>query len=142
MKYRAFRKLLARLLALCLLLSGLPALAEDDAIDVGDVSVEDDFAVAVDVQKNETEVNVPDKEPQSSEASDVTVNAGSVNLTLSHTPAEGTTLTVFDGMGREVMRQPLREQVTRIVTSGFAAGVYTLTVSGPQGTASRRLSVE
>lgn len=67
---------------------------------------------------------------------------GSVNLTLSHTPAEGTTLTVFDGMGREVLRQPLREQVTRIATSGFAAGVYTLTVSGPQGTASRRLSVE
>ena len=67
---------------------------------------------------------------------------GSVNLTLSHTPAEGTTLTVFDGMGREVMRQPLREQVTRIATSGFAAGVYTLTVSGPQGTASRHLSVE
>ena len=67
---------------------------------------------------------------------------GSVTLTLSHTPAEGTTLTVFDGMGREVLRQPLREQVTRIVTSGFAAGVYTLTVSGPQGTASRRLSVE
>ena len=67
---------------------------------------------------------------------------GSVTLTLSHTPAEGTTLTVFDGMGREVLRQPLREQVTRIATSGFAAGVYTLTVSGPQGTASRRLSVE
>ncbi len=66
----------------------------------------------------------------------------SVTLTLDLPPAEGTTLTVFDGMGREVMRQPLRQRVTQIATSGLAAGVYTLTVSGPQGTASRRLSVE
>ena len=66
----------------------------------------------------------------------------SVTLTLDLPPAEGTTLTVFDGMGREVMRQPLRQRVTKIATSGLAAGVYTLTVSGPQGTASRRLSVE
>ena len=95
MKYRAFRKLLARLLALCLLLSGLPALAEDDAIDVGDVSVEDDFAVAVDVQKNETEVNVPDKEPQSSEASDVTVNAGSVTNTTETTTSPKDDKAVF-----------------------------------------------
>jgi len=66
----------------------------------------------------------------------------SVTLTLDLPPAEGTTLTVFDGMGREVMRQPLRQRVTQIATSALAAGVYTLTVSGPQGTASRRLSVE
>jgi hypothetical protein len=65
-----------------------------------------------------------------------------VTLTLDLPPAEGTTLTVFDGMGREVMRQPLRQRVTQIATSGLAASVYTLTVSGPQGTASRRLSVE
>ena len=67
---------------------------------------------------------------------------GSVTLTLENMPAHGTVLTIHDGAGREVLRQALHERVTRIETKGLAAGVYTVTVSNPQGVATRKLSVE
>ena len=67
---------------------------------------------------------------------------GSVTLTLDHTPAPGTILTVYDATGREVLRLPLHDRATRFTTENLAAGLYTVTVSGPQGMSTRRLSVE
>ena len=67
---------------------------------------------------------------------------GSVTLTLENVPVDGTVLTIHDGAGHEVLRRMLHERVTRIETKGMAAGVYTVTVSNPQGVATRRLSVE
>ena len=67
---------------------------------------------------------------------------GSVTLTLTGMPAQGTTLTLYDAAGREVLRRTLSEQRTTIPTAELPAGVYTVTVTGPQGTGTRRLSVE
>ena len=67
---------------------------------------------------------------------------GSMTLTLEGMPADGTVLTIHDGAGREVLRRVLSERVTRIETEGWAAGVYTVTVSTPRGMTTRRLSVE
>ena len=67
---------------------------------------------------------------------------GSATLTLDHTPAPGTILTVYDATGREVLRLPLHDRTTRFTTENLAAGLYTVTVSGPQGMSTRRLSVE
>ena len=67
---------------------------------------------------------------------------GSVTLTLENMPVDGTVLTIHDGAGREVLRRVLHERVTRIETKGLAAGVYTVTVSNPQGMSTHRLSVE
>ena len=67
---------------------------------------------------------------------------GSVTLTLEGMPAHGTVLTIHDGAGREVLRRVLHERVTRIDTKGLSAGVYTVTVSNPQGMGTHRLSVE
>ena len=67
---------------------------------------------------------------------------GSVTLTLEGMPAHGTVLTIHDGAGREVLRRVLHERMTRIETKGLTAGVYTVTVSNPQGVATRKLSVE
>ena len=67
---------------------------------------------------------------------------GSMTLTLEGMPAHGTVLTIHDGAGREVLRRVLSERVTRIETEGWAAGVYTVTVSTPRGMTTRRLSVE
>ena len=67
---------------------------------------------------------------------------GSVTLTLEGMPAHGTVLTIHDGAGREVLRRVLHERVTRIETKGLATGVYTVTVSNPQGMSTHRLSVE
>ena len=67
---------------------------------------------------------------------------GSVTLTLEGMPVAGTVLTIHDGAGREVLHRTLHERVTRIETKGLAAGVYTVTVSNPQGMGTHRLSVE
>ena len=67
---------------------------------------------------------------------------GSVTLTLEGMPAHGTMLTIHDGAGREVLHRVLHERVTRIETKGLTAGVYTVTVSNPQGMGTHRLSVE
>ena len=67
---------------------------------------------------------------------------GFVTLTLENIPVDGVVLTIHDGAGREVVRRVISERVTRIETEGLAAGVYTVTMSGPQGVATRRLSVE
>ncbi len=67
---------------------------------------------------------------------------GSVTLTLEGMPVAGTVLTIHDGAGREVLHRTLHERVTRIATKGLAAGVYTVTVSNPQGMGTHRLSVE
>jgi hypothetical protein len=67
---------------------------------------------------------------------------GSATLTLDHTPTPGTILTVYDATGREVLRLPLHDRATRFTTKNLAAGLYTVTVSGPQGMSTRRLSVE
>ena len=67
---------------------------------------------------------------------------GNVTLTLENVPVAGTVLTIHDGAGREVLRRVLHERVTGIETEGMAGGVYTVTVSNPQGVATRRLSVE
>ena len=67
---------------------------------------------------------------------------GSATLTLDHTPAPGTILTVYDATGREVLRLPLHDRATRFTTENLAAGFYTVTVSDPQGMSTRRLSVE
>ncbi len=67
---------------------------------------------------------------------------GSVTLTLDHTPTPGTILTVYDATGREVLRLPLHDRATRFTTENLSAGLYTVTVSGPQGMSTRRLSVE
>ena len=67
---------------------------------------------------------------------------GSVTLTLEGMPVDGTVLTIHDGAGREVLRRVLHERVTRIETKGLTAGVYTVTVSNPQGMGTHRLSVE
>ena len=67
---------------------------------------------------------------------------GSVTLTLEGMPVAGTVLTIHDGAGREVLHRTLHERVTRIATKGLAAGLYTVTVSNPQGMGTHRLSVE
>ena len=67
---------------------------------------------------------------------------GSVTLTLEGMPVAGTVLTIHDGAGREVLHRTLHERVTRIATKGLAAGLYTVTVSTPQGMGTHRLSVE
>ncbi len=67
---------------------------------------------------------------------------GSVTLTLEGMPVAGTVLTIYDGAGREVLHRTLHERVTRIATKGLAAGLYTVTVSNPQGMGTHRLSVE
>ena len=67
---------------------------------------------------------------------------GSVTLTLEEMPVAGTTLVMHDGAGREVLYKVLHERVTIIETDKLSAGVYTVTVSNPRGSATRRLSVE
>ena len=67
---------------------------------------------------------------------------GNVTLTLTGVPAQGTTLTLHDAAGREVLRRTLSEQHTTIPTAELPAGVYTVTVSGPQGSSVRRLVIE
>ena len=67
---------------------------------------------------------------------------GYVTLTLTGVPAQGTTLTLHDAAGHEVLRRTLGEQHTTIPTAELPAGVYTVTVSGPQGSSVRRLVIE
>lgn len=67
---------------------------------------------------------------------------GSVVLTLSTQPLPGTVLTVHDVTGREMMRRMLDAHEIKLSTGGMAAGVYTVTVSGPQGKSTRHLSIE
>ena len=67
---------------------------------------------------------------------------GSVTLTLAGLPAKETALTIHDAAGREMLRHTLGEQHTTIPTAELPAGVYTVTVSGPQGSSVRRLVIE
>ena len=68
---------------------------------------------------------------------------GYVSLSVdSPVPADGFLLTIHDVGGREMMRRTLHGSTTRLSLAGLSAGIYTISLSGPQGTAIRRLSVE
>ena len=49
---------------------------------------------------------------------------------------------IHDVDGREMMRRTLHGSTTRLSLAGLSAGIYTISLSSPQGTAIRRLSVE
>ena len=68
---------------------------------------------------------------------------GYVSLSVdSLVPVDGFLLTIHDVGGREMMRRTLHGSTTRLSLAGLSAGIYTISLSGPQGTAIRRLSVE
>ena len=68
---------------------------------------------------------------------------GYVTLSVDNpVPADGFLLTIHDVGGREMMRRTLHGSTTRLSLAGLSAGIYTISLSGPQGTAIRRLSVE
>lgn len=77
-----------------------------------------------------------------------------VSFTLTPNPAHSTVtltlgdyrgvaqVTLHDAAGREVLRRTLESASTMLPIAGLPAGLYTVTVSTPQGSAVRRLSVE
>ena len=77
-----------------------------------------------------------------------------VSFTLTPNPAHSTVtltlgdyrgmaqVTLHDAAGREVLRRTLESASTTLPIAGLPAGLYTVTVSTPQGSAARRLSVE
>lgn len=68
---------------------------------------------------------------------------GYVSLSVdSPVPVDGFLLTIHDVDGREMMRRTLHGSTTRLSLAGLSAGIYTISLSSPQGTAIRRLSVE
>ena len=66
---------------------------------------------------------------------------GTVTLTLREL-AGTAQVTLHDAAGREVLRLPLEDTSTVLSLSQLPAGLYTVTVSTAQGSATRRLSVE